>query len=125
MSVKGILVERQKELAREFARLILHDGKTAEAVALEYDMPSHSVRYLMRKHGFPSIRASRTTTRARVLEVGRHSLDDLIQMRRLGKSYDDIAAETDYEGNGEALLRLLKYHCQKNGLGWPIKVVTD
>ena len=59
MSVRDIPEETQRELAQEFARLILHDVRTARDVADEFDMPEWKVRYLMRKHGFGSVRGRR------------------------------------------------------------------
>ena len=120
-----IPASEQKALAVKFARLILHEGWSAAEVARRHEMPEHLPRYLMRKHGFGGVRDGRTPGRAEPPRFLRsdpqgRTPDDVLLMRRAGRSWTSIAVEFGV-ASPDNLRRVMRHWCRVNGRKWPVR----
>lgn len=121
-TLREIPKAQQKALARKFARLILHEGRTIAEVARQYNIKAHLPGYLMRKHGLGSVRLARARgglPRFLLNDPKRRTPDDVLLMRRMGNTWTQIGVEFGVDPG--SLWQTMKRWCLLNGRAWPVR----
>ena len=123
MLIKETDAARQREIAVDLARRVIHDGQIAAVVGAEYGLEPSGVWYLLRKFGLWNRRAARGTGDSRpafLRRGGDLTFDDLILMRRNGETWAVIAAKFG-NTNVSSFMKTVRYHCRNRGVVWPIE----